>query len=77
MFANLEALAALAKEGTMSRAALVLKISQSAVSKRIHSLEDELGRTLLEARGRRVHLTPFACRLLETSQPLNSHPLTS
>ena len=42
MIANLEALAALADLGTMTRAAARLRITQSAVSKRIAALEGEL-----------------------------------
>jgi DNA-binding transcriptional LysR family regulator len=48
---HLEVLAAIAREGTFSNAALVLDTSQAAVSRAIASLEDELGVPLLK-RGR-------------------------
>jgi DNA-binding transcriptional LysR family regulator len=70
MLDNLEALAALADCRTMRRAALKLHISQSAVSKRIASLEAQLKRKLIEPRGRMVELTPAALRFLEKARPL-------
>lgn len=69
MLELLEALAALHDEGTMSRAGLRLRISQSAVSKRISTLEERLARRLIVKQGRRVELTPAACRLLERARP--------
>ena len=41
-----------------ARAAEILKITQSAVSRQIHSLEDELGTKLLHRTTRTVTLTP-------------------
>lgn len=70
MFDNLDALVALEQYGTMSRAAAHLGVTQSAISKRLHSLEEELGKKLLEPDGRRVALTPFAVRLIERAKPL-------
>ncbi len=70
MISLVEALAALAEYGTMSKAALRLRVTQSAVSKRIAALERELGRKLVEPEGRRVRLTPFAVRLLARVRPL-------
>lgn len=70
MISMVEALAALAENGTMSKAALRLRVTQSAVSKRIAALERELGRKLVEPEGRRVRLTPFAVRLLARVRPL-------
>lgn len=72
MLTNLEALAALADAGTMTRAATRLRVTQSAVSKRIAALQDELGITLLERDGRRVRLTAAAHRILERATPLLS-----
>ena len=69
MIANLEALGALAETGTMTRAATSLRITQSAVSKRIATLEAETGQKLIEPLGRRVRLTPAGVRLLEKTQP--------
>ncbi len=70
MLSNLEALVALAEEGTMGRAALKLHVTQSAVSKRIHALETELDYQLIEKTGRKVQLTPAAARMLERVRPL-------
>jgi DNA-binding transcriptional LysR family regulator len=54
----------------MGRAATVLRVTQSAVSKRIAALEAEVGAKLIERQGRRVRLTPEAERLLEHARPL-------
>ena len=70
MLDRLEALQALAATGTMGRAAATLRITQSAVSKRIGALEAELAVTLVEREGRRVRLTADAERLLAEARPL-------
>jgi len=67
---KLEALQALAEAGTMGRAAAALRITQSAVSKRVGALEVELGASLIEREGRRVRLTPYALHLLSEARPL-------
>ncbi|MFZ8913437.1 MAG: helix-turn-helix domain-containing protein, partial [Pseudomonadales bacterium] len=59
MIENLETLVTLSKTGTMMEAATVLKISQSAVSKRVAALERQYDRALIERRGRRVVLTAY------------------
>lgn len=69
MIANLEALAALSETGTMTRAATRLRITQSAVSKRIAALEADVSHKLIEPIGRRVRLTPAGVRLLEKTHP--------
>jgi DNA-binding transcriptional LysR family regulator len=70
MIDQLEALAALAEHGTMRSAATRLRISQSAVTKRLDALEAQLGARLRERAGRRVRLTETAERLLERARPL-------
>ncbi len=70
MIDNLEALAALAECGTMSKAALRLSVTQSAVSKRIANLQVQLGKPLVERSGRRVELTPYALHILQRTRPL-------
>jgi len=70
MIANLEALAAVAELGTLRSAALRLRVSQSAVTKRLDALEAQVGAALRERVGRRVRLTPAAERLLERARPL-------
>jgi len=70
MLSNFEALSALAEHGTMSRAAVHMHLTQSAISKRIQNLEFEFGQKLIERSGRRVLLTPFAVGVLERIRPL-------
>lgn len=67
---NLETLITLSKTGTMLETATVLKISQSAVSKRIAALERHYERALVERHGRRVVLTAEGTRLVEKVTPL-------
>lgn len=70
MIDQLEALASLAEHGTMRSAATRLRISQSAVTKRLDALEAQLGVRVRERAGRRVRLTGAAERLLERTRPL-------
>jgi DNA-binding transcriptional LysR family regulator len=56
--ARLRAFAAVARQGSFSRAAEQLRISQPAVSKHVASLEAELGTTLVERRRAGSVLTP-------------------
>jgi DNA-binding transcriptional LysR family regulator len=72
MLENLETLVTLSKTGTMMQTATVLKISQSAVSKRIAALERFYDRALIERHGRRVVLTHHGTRLVEKVTPLIS-----
>lgn len=46
-----------AHEGNLTRAAQHLNVSQSAVSTQIKQLEERLGQTLFDRRGRALHLT--------------------
>ena len=48
---------AVAHEGNLTRAAVRLHVSQSALSAQIGKLEERLGLALFERRGRRLHLT--------------------
>ncbi|MYE85547.1 MAG: LysR family transcriptional regulator, partial [Gammaproteobacteria bacterium] len=72
MIENLETLITLSRTGTMMEASTVLKITQSAVSKRIAALERYYGRPLIERHGRRVVLTHQGTRLVEKVAPLVS-----
>ncbi|HSG90845.1 MAG TPA: LysR family transcriptional regulator [Pseudomonadales bacterium] len=72
MLENLETLITLSKTGTMLETATVLKVSQSAVSKRIAALERHYDRKLLERHGRRVVLTAHGTRLVERVAPMVS-----
>jgi DNA-binding transcriptional LysR family regulator len=49
-----------------------LRISQSAVSKRIASLEKYYGKKLIQKKGRRVELTPSGQRLVDRITPILS-----
>ena len=51
-----------------ARAAEILRITQSAVSRQIHSLEDELGTKLLHRTTRTVSLTPAGISFLEDAK---------
>jgi DNA-binding transcriptional LysR family regulator len=70
MLDELDALRALRDTGTTGRAAVRLRITQSAVSKRIKALEERVGRPLVEPAGRRLRLTPAAEVLLAEADPL-------
>jgi DNA-binding transcriptional LysR family regulator len=72
MIENLETLVTLSKTGTMMETSTVLKVSQSAVSKRIAALERYYERPLIERHGRRVALTHHGMRLVERVTPLIS-----
>ena len=56
--------AAVAQEGNVSRAAARLHISQPALSRQIHALEQRLGVALIERHGRGIRLTRAGNRLL-------------
>lgn len=68
MIDHLDALIALAETGTMTRAAARLRVTQSAVSKRIAVLEARLGLRLVEPHGRRVRLTADGARILDRTR---------
>jgi DNA-binding transcriptional LysR family regulator len=70
MIDALETLRLLAREGTMTGAATRLRLTQSAVSKRIRALEEQVGKKLVAPSGRRVKLTPAGLRLLQRVEPL-------
>jgi DNA-binding transcriptional LysR family regulator len=68
--AGIEALAALAQFGTVSEAATRLRLTQSAVTKRLQALQQSVEFQLLEPAGRRLRLTGEAQALLERARPL-------
>ena len=70
MLNGIDALIALEQFGTISEAAVRLRLTQSAVSKRIQELQRAVGFTLIEREGRRVRLTVSGMDLLERARPL-------
>ncbi|HLV37379.1 MAG TPA: LysR family transcriptional regulator [Spirillospora sp.] len=61
---QIEAFERAAREGSFTRAADVLNLTQPAISTRIATLEAELGGPLFERRGRQLQLTPLGQRFL-------------
>lgn len=72
MIENLETLLALSKTGTMLEASTELRVSQSAVSKRIATLEKYYDRKLIQKKGRRVELTRHGQQLVDKISPILS-----
>lgn len=70
MLNGIDALIALERFGTISEAAIRLRLTQSAVSKRIQELQRAVGCALIERDGRRVRLTVSGIDLLERARPL-------
>lgn len=69
-FATLEVFVAVAESGSFSRAAERCFLTQSAVSKRIAALEDELQTPLFDRFGRRIGLTEAGDRFLISARRL-------
>lgn len=72
MIENLETLLVLSRTGTMLEASTELRISQSAVSKRIAVLEKYYKRQLTQKKGRRVELTRHGKHLVDKISPMLS-----
>lgn len=70
MFESLETLFELQKQGTMKRTASALRISESAVSKRVAALESQYGIKLIRKIGRNVVLTIEAKEMIERVKPI-------
>ncbi|MFZ5475715.1 MAG: LysR family transcriptional regulator [Myxococcota bacterium] len=70
MLEQIEALRALRATGTTGAAAARLRVTQSAVSKRIAALERQVGASLVERVGRRLRLSPEGERVLAEAEPL-------
>ncbi|HKC12772.1 MAG TPA: LysR family transcriptional regulator, partial [Vicinamibacteria bacterium] len=64
---QLDMFRAVAEEGSFTRAAERLHVSQSAISRQVKLLEEELGGVLLHRGGKRVALTPPGELLLKTA----------
>ena len=61
---------ALARQGSFSKAALALHLTQPALSRSIRALEDELAQPLFDRVGRRNELTPFGREVLARAQQI-------
>ncbi len=72
MIEGLEALIALERTGTISEAAAQLRLTQSAVSKRIQTLQNEVKFAVIEPDGRRVRITAKGQALIDQARPLIS-----
>ena len=70
MLDGIDALLALEKYGTISEASVRMRLTQSAVSKRIQALERELNMRLIEPDGRKVKLTSNAYKFINKARPL-------
>jgi DNA-binding transcriptional LysR family regulator len=70
MLDGIEALLALEHTGTVSEGATRLRLTQSAVSKRIKALETALGYPVVERDGRRLRLTSAGAAFLRRAKPL-------
>jgi len=70
MLDSIDALVALSTFGTVSEAATRLRLTQSAVSKRLQVLQNAVGFRLLEPDGRRLRLTAPAVEFLARARPL-------
>ena len=64
---QLEIIRAIAEAGTFTAAGEKLRISQSAISRQILLLEEELGETVFHRIGRRIRITPAGESLLQLS----------
>lgn len=69
-FRQLELFVCIVEQGTVSRAADVLGLSQSALSRQVQQLEAMLGRHLLQRHGRGVEATEAGRRLYEHAKRL-------
>lgn len=61
---------ALAELGSFVQASKALFLTQPALSRSIHALEDELGAALFDRLGRRIALTPFGREILDRARRL-------
>lgn len=67
---SLEAFVCVLREGSVTRAAERLGLTQPAVSLRLKALEEQVGRPLFERRGGRLQPTPAGLELLRRAEPL-------
>jgi len=70
MLDGIEALIALEKFGTVSEAAVRLRLTQSALSKRLQVVQAAVGYALYEREGRRLRLTPRGLEFVDRARPV-------
>jgi DNA-binding transcriptional LysR family regulator len=70
---RLQTFVTVSEQGTVSKAALLLRITQPAVSRQLRGLQDELGIKLFERVGRRLLLTGEGDQFLKDCRSLLSH----
>jgi DNA-binding transcriptional LysR family regulator len=70
---RLQTFVTVSEQGTVSKAALLLRITQPAVSRQLRDLQDELGIKLFERVGRRLLLTGEGDQFLKDCRSLLSH----
>src|SRR5262245_43412251 len=70
---RLKSFVAVAEQGTVSKAAHLLRITQPALSRQIGALEQEIGFKLFTRAGRRLMLTPRGEQLLGDCRTLLLH----
>ena len=64
---------AVAEQGNISQAAKRIFLTQSALSRQIKALEDEIGQCLLERQAHSIRLTPVGEALLRYARDLLQH----
>ncbi|MEM7080726.1 MAG: LysR family transcriptional regulator [Pseudomonadota bacterium] len=69
-FKDLQTFITVAEQGSFSRAATLLNVTQPAISKRISSLESHFGAAVFDRIGKRVHLTHAGTLLLPQAHEL-------
>lgn len=67
---HLRAFVVIAGCGTIAKAARRLAIAESPLGRQLKALERDLGQSLFDRRGRRLHLTPVGASLLTKAQAL-------
>jgi DNA-binding transcriptional LysR family regulator len=72
-FEQLQTFVTVAEEGTLSKAAVKLHISQPPLTRRIQELEYDLGVTLFERRPRGMVLTPEGRQFLDHAREILDH----
>lgn len=65
---HLKLVAAIAEEGSVTRAGNRLHLTQSALSHQLRDAEEQLGRALFERRSKKMVLTPAGERLLQSAR---------